>query len=185
MNMTVYLPDDLAQEVRDANLPVSNICQTALRRELHGTGNPLERIAVNVTRICEALGIEAVDEPSTTQDEVEVGTEVLNGVAGRRQLLTYREFSDRLRDRGILLHWRSPRMAQVLLEISERSVARGRGLLSALVVGSAAGLPGEGFFDLAARHGRVGDRRAIWERERDRLFAEAQSNPEAGSTPAP
>jgi hypothetical protein len=183
MNMTVYLPDDLAQEVRDANLPVSNICQMALRRELHGAGDPLERIAANVTRICEALGIEVVDEPSTTQDEVEVGTEVLNGVAGRRQLLTYREFSDRLRDRGILLHWRSPRMAQLLIEISERSVARGRGLLSALVVGSATGLPGEGFFALAARQGRVGDHRTIWAHERDRLFEEARSNPEAGSTP--
>jgi hypothetical protein len=73
-------------------------------------------------------------------------------------------------------------MAQLLIEISERSVARGRGLLSALVVGSATGLPGEGFFDLAARHGRVGDHRTIWAHERDRLFEEARSNPEADST---
>jgi hypothetical protein len=183
MNMTVYLPDDLAGEVRDANHPVSNICQAALRRELHGTGDPLERIAANVTRICEALGIEAIDEPATVQDEVEVGTNILETVAARRQVLNYREFSERLRDRGILIHWRSPRMGQLLLQISERSVACGQGLLSALVVGRASGLPGKGFFDLAAQHGRVGEHRTVWERERDRLFAEARSTREGDGTP--
>jgi hypothetical protein len=183
MNMTVYLPDDLAHEVRDADLPVSNICQAALRRELHGTGDPLERIAADLARICEALGIEAVDEPPVVQDEVEVGTEILQAVAARRQRMTYREFSERLRDRGILVHWRSPRMGRLLLEISERRVAHGHGLLSALVVGSASGLPGEGFFDLAVRHGRVGDHRTVWRHERDRLFAEARPGREAGGTP--
>jgi hypothetical protein len=182
MNMTVYLPEDLAQEVRDADLPVSNICQLALRRELHGTGDPLERIAANVTRICEALGIQAIDEPATVQDEVEVGTNILEIVAARRQLLNYRQFSERLRDRGILIHWRSPRMGQLLLQISERSVAHGQGLLSALVVGRASGLPGKGFFDLAGRHGRGGDHRIVWERERDRLFAEARSGQEFDGT---
>src|SRR6266536_67437 len=160
MNLTVYLPDDLAQEVRDADLPVSSICQAALRQALHGTTDPLERIAADLARIREALGIAAVDQPPA-----------------RRECLIYREFSERLRDHGVVVHWRSPRMAELLREISERRVAHGQGLLSALVVGSANGLPGEGFFDLAARHGRVGDRRTLWEHERDRLFEEGQASP--------
>ena len=177
MNLTVYLPDDLAQEVRDADLPVSSICQAALRQELHGTTDPLERIAADLARIREALGIAAVDQPPARQDEVEVATAILLAAAARRECLIYREFSERLRDRGVVVHWRSPRMAELLREISERRVAHGQGLLSALVVGSANGLPGEGFFDLAARHGRVGDRRTLWEHERDRLFEEGQASP--------
>jgi hypothetical protein len=60
-------------------------------------------------------------------------------------------------------------------------VAHGQVLLSALVVGSASGLPGEGFFDLAVRHG-VWAIRTVWDDERDRLFAEARRSREAGGT---
>jgi hypothetical protein len=177
MNVTVYLPDDLAQEVRDADLPISNICQRALRQALHGTTDPLERIAAQLDRVCEVLGIEAVDQPAALPDEVEVGTAILLAAAGRREVLTYQQFSGRLRDRGVEVHHRSPRMVKLLLAISERRAARGHGLLSALVVTSASGLPGEGFFDLAARHGRRGDHRTVWEQERDRVFQEAEGSP--------
>jgi hypothetical protein len=137
--------------------------------------DPLERIAADLARIREALGIEVIDQPPARQDEVEVGTAILLAAAARRECLIYREFSERLRDRGVAVHWRSPRMAELLGEISERRLAHDQGMLSALVVGSANGLPGEGFFDLAARHGRVGDRRMLWEHERDRVFEEAQA----------
>ncbi len=93
MNLTVYLPDDLAQEVRDADLPVSSICQAALRQALHGTTDPLERIAADLARIREALGIAAVDQPPARQDEVEVATAILLAAAARRECLIYREFS--------------------------------------------------------------------------------------------
>jgi tetratricopeptide (TPR) repeat protein len=120
---------------------------------------------------------ETIDHPAVLPDEVEVGTAILLAAAARRECLNYRQFSERLRDRRVAVHWRSPRMAKLLLAISERRAARGQGLLSALVVGSASGLPGEGFFDLAARHGRRGDHRMIWEQERDRVFQEAQESP--------
>jgi tetratricopeptide (TPR) repeat protein len=120
---------------------------------------------------------ETIDHPAVLPDEVEVGTAILLAAAVRRECLNYRQFSERLRDRRVAVHWRSPRMAKLLLAISERRAARGQGLLSALVVGSASGLPGEGFFDLAARHGRRGDHRMIWEQERDRVFQEAQESP--------
>ncbi len=121
--------------------------------------------------------IETVDQLAVLPDEVEVGTAILLAAAARRELLSYRQFSEGLRDRGVAIHWRSPRMAKLLLAISEGRAARGHGLLSALVVGSASGLPGEGFFDLAARHGRRSDRRTVWENERDRVFQEAQESP--------
>ncbi len=175
MNLTVYLPDDLAQEVRDADLPISTICQKALREALHGTTDPLERIAADLARIREALGIdEAGDQPPARQDEVDVATAILLEAAARRTILKYRPSSERLRDRGIAVHWRSPRMGELLGQVSERRVANGYGMLSALVVASVNGLPGEGFFELAARLGRVGDRRTVWERERDRVFEEAK-----------
>src|SRR6266540_2287399 len=85
MNLTVYLPDDLAQEVRDADLPISTICQKALREALHGTTDPLERIAADLARIREALGIdEAGDQPPARQDEVDVATAILLEAAARR-----------------------------------------------------------------------------------------------------
>jgi post-segregation antitoxin (ccd killing protein) len=64
VNLTVHLPDNLAQEVRDADLPVSTICQKALREALHGATDPLERIAADQARIREALGIEVADHQS-------------------------------------------------------------------------------------------------------------------------
>jgi hypothetical protein len=58
-----------------------------------------------------------------------------------------------------------------------RARARGYGLLGALVVGSINGLPREGFFELAARHGRVGDRRTLWKHELDPGVKEAKAPP--------
>jgi len=177
VNLTVYLPDYLAQVVRDADLPISTICQRALREALHGTTDPLERIAADLARIREALGIEAAEQPAVRHDEVDVATAILLEAAARRETLKYREFSERLRNRGVTVHWRSPRMGELLDQVNQRRLARGYGLLSALVVGSANGLPGEGFFGLAERHGRVGDHRTLWQRERNRVFDEATAPP--------
>ena len=62
-------------------------------------------------------------------------------------------------------------LASLLRAASEAEEADGVGLISAVVVGRS-GLPGPGWFRLAAEHGRdVGDRRAAWEAERNRLRA--------------
>jgi post-segregation antitoxin (ccd killing protein) len=177
VNLTIYLPNHLAQEVRDADLPVSTICQKALREALHGTTDPLERMAADLARIREALGIEVADQAPARHDEVDVATALLLKAAARREILKYREFSERLRDRGVEVHWRSPRMGELLDQVNEHRVARGYGLLSALVDGSVNGLPSEGFFGLAAQHGRVGDRRNVWKRELDRVFEEVKAPP--------
>ncbi len=96
---------------------ILSICQAALRQALHGTTGPVERIAAELTRIREALGIEPVDQPPARQDEVEVAAAILLVAAARRQCLGYQEVSQRLRDRSVAAHWQSPRMAEVLREI--------------------------------------------------------------------
>ena len=158
------LPDDLASLARRNGL--------ILRHE--SFRSDADRLIRAIEPI---LRIGGVDQPPVLPDEVEVGTAILLAAAARRECLSYREFSEQLRGRGVSVHWRSPRMAKLLLAISEHRAARGQGLLSALVIGRTNGLPGEGFFDLAARHGRRGDHRTLWEHERDRVFQDAQGSP--------
>jgi hypothetical protein len=62
-------------------------------------------------------------------------------------------------------------LGRLLGEVSTEEDAAGRGLLSAVVVRKHGGLPGNGFFTLAARLGRAvgADRRAFWEAELARV----------------
>lgn len=79
--------------------------------------------------------------------------------------ITVRKFVDQITVRKFLPY--DPALSQLLTEISRREDKEGRGLLSAVVVHQdAEGLPGDGFFELAAELGRdVSDRRACWEKE--------------------
>lgn len=65
-------------------------------------------------------------------------------------------------------------LGKLLGELSTASVAKGAGMLSAVVVRRSGGLPGAGFFALAERLGRapvsVEDRRAFWEAELAGVF---------------
>ena len=62
---------------------------------------------------------------------------------------------------------------ELLDAINRAEHAAGRPLLTALVVQSGTGMPGPGFFALATRLDyEVGrDRRAFWERERERVYS--------------
>jgi hypothetical protein len=164
------LPENLASLARRNALSLRHESFRSDADRLIGAIEPILRIKV--------------DHPPVPPDEVEVGTAILLAAAARRECLSYRQFSEQLRGRGVSVHWRSPRMAKLLLAISEHRAASGQGLLSALVVGRVSGLPGEGFFELAARHGRRGDHRTVWEHERDRVFQEAQES-SARTAPLP
>ena len=62
--VNVYLPDELAEEARQAGLNVSNITQDALRRELAGrqTTAWLERVRkLRATGVSHAHVLEALD----------------------------------------------------------------------------------------------------------------------------
>jgi hypothetical protein len=68
-------------------------------------------------------------------------------------------------------------LAGLLREISVEEDTAGRGLLTAVVVRSS-GLPGSGFFELAAERGRdVSDRETCWRREHERVVVEARNTP--------
>lgn len=61
-------------------------------------------------------------------------------------------------------------LAPLLREISTEEDAAGRGMLTAVVVRRSTGLPGGGFFDLAARLGRdTTDRDRCWRDEHARV----------------
>jgi hypothetical protein len=61
-------------------------------------------------------------------------------------------------------------MATILGEISEAENARGRGMLSGVVVNRETGMPGDGFFTLARHLGRdTSDELAFWQAEFQRV----------------
>lgn len=99
-------------------------------------------------------------------------TALLQDVARRRSTITYGDVRAAVRapdveDRG------EHDLAALLRAVSVRSDDAGQGLLSAVVV-RADGLPGGGFFRLAADRGRVGtDPRALWRSEVAAVYAAA------------
>jgi hypothetical protein len=92
--------------------------------------------------------------------------------AVRRRPLIYSELVEGMT--AIRLEPRDPRLAHFLGQISREEHNAGRGLLTALVVHKHDGLPGDGFFELAAELGRsTTDRVKCWLAEIDRLASEA------------
>lgn len=112
----------------------------------------------------------SLDEPA------EATRRELATCAARGTTVTYAELTERVpelrpfRDTG--------RLGALLRRVSLAEEAEGRGLLSCLVVRSdGRGLPGPGFFRLAADLGRdVADRRSCWEAERDRVYRSHRGN---------
>jgi hypothetical protein len=96
-----------------------------------------------------------------------VVTDLLAAVAAGGRTITYSELLDALDARDPHLRERAEvDLAPVLRAVSVAADESGRGLLSAVVVRASSGLPGGGFFALAADRGRdVTDRPAAWKRE--------------------
>jgi hypothetical protein len=94
---------------------------------------------------------------------------ILAEVARRRALISYVELVACISSAHLPPN--DPAIGALLGELSADEDDAGRGLLSALVVRQDTGLPGTGFFRMAAGRGRsVDDRRACWEQERDRVY---------------
>jgi hypothetical protein len=84
--------------------------------------------------------------------------------------ITYGDLCDAIRSRSF--HFQDPELHDLLSVISTREDEAGRGLLSAIVVRSRGGLPGDGYFTLAELRGRdVSDRRAHHEAELEKVRA--------------
>ena len=102
--------------------------------------------------------------------DVDVVRQSLLAAARERRTVTY----DELRSDGL---------AVTLRALSVESDDHDRGLLTALVVRADTGLPGNGFFRLAAERGRdVTDRRAAWEAELATVYAAHSNDNERGSS---
>ncbi len=86
----------------------------------------------------------------------------LADTASNGKTITYTQLSERL-DSGVLPQ--SEAMGRLLSEISRRTHKDRNVLLSAVVVRSDDGLPGDGFFELAAGLGMdASDREKFWEK---------------------
>ena len=90
-------------------------------------------------------------------------------LARSRQVVTYSELTRQLRTAQ--LHPHSYTLAGLLREICHEEADAGRGLLCALVVTQQTGLPGGGFFRIAARRGRdIADPEQCWANEVQMIY---------------
>jgi hypothetical protein len=106
-----------------------------------------------------------------TRELVSVVTEALVDVASRGATITYGELLAELERREPeLARSAADDLAPVLRAVSTQEDDAGRGLLTAVVVRGNSGLPGGGFFRLAAERGRPdGERQAVWSAELARV----------------
>ncbi len=87
--------------------------------------------------------------------------QLLVNVARAKQVITYSELTSMLQT--AYLHYHSNILARLLVDIGAEEVQAGRGVLPALVVTKQTGLPGHGFFKLAAERGYdISDREEFW-----------------------
>ena len=99
--------------------------------------------------------------------------EIMMKRAKRGAPISYSELVDQIRSISMDAH--DPRLAHFLGEISRAEDAKGRGMLTAVVVHKHDGFPGQGFFELAEELGRtVKDQEQFWIEEMRRLADEAQ-----------
>jgi hypothetical protein len=99
--------------------------------------------------------------------------EIMMKRAKRGAPISYSELVDQIRSISMDAH--DPRLAHFLGEISRAEDAKGRGMLTAVVVHKHDGFPGQGFFELAEELGRtIKDREQFWVEEMRRLADEAQ-----------
>jgi Arc/MetJ-type ribon-helix-helix transcriptional regulator len=100
-------------------------------------------------------------------DEKERLRKSLSDLARRRECIAYGELGARTG-----FHPQSPRLHELLCEISTEEAEAGRGMLSAVVVKRGTKRPGGGFFDLAERLGReVNQQDTFWRTELELVYA--------------
>jgi hypothetical protein len=95
--------------------------------------------------------------------------QVMIDTARQKSLITYRELTASLQSASI--HYHSPLLARLLVEIGTEEFDAGRPILPALVVAQQTGIPGKGFFRIAGERGQdVADAEAFWEEEVQRVY---------------
>jgi hypothetical protein len=91
-------------------------------------------------------------------------------VAKSGQTITYSELCALLKT--AYLHYHSPLLTQLLIEIGSAEARAGRPVLPAVVVGKQSGMPGAGYFkvDSAGEDSEITDPKARWEADLQRVF---------------
>ncbi|MEP7293295.1 MAG: hypothetical protein ABI835_16035, partial [Chloroflexota bacterium] len=93
----------------------------------------------------------------------------LTELAKQKRIVTYSELAQML---PVYIHPGSYAFTRLLTEVCIEEERAGRGLLCALVVSKATGIPGAGFFRGAAERGYdASDPEGYWRAELERLFS--------------
>jgi hypothetical protein len=108
----------------------------------------------------------------TAEERVAVKAEmraIMIEMAQARETITYSDLSLRLETAQ--LHYHSFLFTRLLIEIGREEEAAGRGILPAVVVSKATGMPGGGYFRLSAKMGHeTSTIEALWRDDLETLF---------------
>lgn len=97
--------------------------------------------------------------------------QIMVETARHGQLITYSELCATLKT--AYLHFRSPALVRLLVEIGTEEVKAGRPVLPAVVVSKQSGMPGGGYFKITGENGEVegsADPKAMWEADLKRVY---------------
>jgi hypothetical protein len=97
--------------------------------------------------------------------------QIMVETARRGQLITYSELCATLKT--AYLHFRSPALVRLLIEIGSEEVKAGRPVLPAVVVSKQSGMPGAGYFKISGEPGDLegsADPQATWEADLQRVY---------------
>jgi hypothetical protein len=94
--------------------------------------------------------------------------QIMIEVAKSRQVITYAELCATLKT--AYLHYHSPLLTRLLIEIGGEEFEAGRPILPAVVVSKQSGIPGAGYFKVERDELEISDPRAYWEADLQRLF---------------
>ena len=106
-----------------------------------------------------------LEEWEQTREEIR---QVLIQCARDERTITYSELVGMIRTIRFILP--SSKLWEILNQIASSEHPAGRGILTAVLVSKASGMPGKGFFDFAEKVGlRFTERRDFWTQERNRV----------------
>lgn len=94
--------------------------------------------------------------------------EIMIAAAQSARTLTYSELCLALTT--ATLHYHSPLLTRLLVEIGEEEMRAGRPVLPAVVVSKQTGMPGAGYFKVGAGDQVIGDPETRWREDLERVF---------------
>jgi hypothetical protein len=94
--------------------------------------------------------------------------QIMVELAKSGQTISYSELCAMLKT--AYLHYHSPMLTTLLIEIGSEEAQAGRPILPAVVVGKQSGIPGLGYFKVAIGEAEIADPQAHWQNDLQQLF---------------